>query len=378
MRFGEASGGEYATRTRVAAIRLIPVGCLLSLVCGCQGDPVGEVKNHGGGGSDAGFGGVGGLGGEAGIGGAAGSGGTAGNAGQGGASGGGACPSPCFLVSGSLGGASDVAVAGSYVYFLRNKSVLRVPKLGGQPELMGAVQSKARALAVAGGHVFVLDGKKSIRRLNLNGGGIKLLAQGIDFETFDGLAANASHVYWTRTKDTVSLLGAVLRVPHQGGSIETIAGNQNAAAPHGLALDASSVFWVNSNSAQIYKAPLAGGTPTLIQNQVIDKPWNVAVNSKYVFWTELSGGLAFQKHGEKILPPKRIPGNGADALVVDEKQAYWAASQKSQLLAAGVGSTSATIFFDGIQQPLGLDQDQNFVYAASGQGKPAAIIKLAK
>jgi hypothetical protein len=70
-------------------------------------------------------------------------------------------------------------------------------------------------------------------------------------------------------------------VPIAGGPTTVLVPNMSADA---ITVDGTSVYWVSILSATVSKAPLAGGTPTVLATGQMSLASVVAVDGQAVYW----------------------------------------------------------------------------------------------
>ena len=63
-------------------------------------------------------------------------------------------------------------------------------------------------------------------------------------------------------------------------------------------MDGANVYWADSTA--VWKMPLSGGTPVPLVSATTLRPWNIAVDSTSVYWTDYE----FQNPGtvDKLTP----------------------------------------------------------------------------
>jgi hypothetical protein len=126
----------------------------------------------------------------------------------------------------------------------------------------------------------------------------------------------SSNVYWTDF--AVGDVNAVI------GQDQPIQVASNLSAPAGLGSDGSNLYWADYGDGTIKRAPIAGGTPTILATSQI-APLGVAVDptSKTVFWTTGDGtiksvpvaGGSVTVQAQYLWDPMNI--------VVDSVNIYW-------------------------------------------------------
>jgi len=91
------------------------------------------------------------------------------------------------------------------------------------------------------------------------------------------MAVDATGVYWT------DLEGHVQSVPLGGGAVATLA--QGQARPWGIALDGSYVYWSNNQGGAIMRAPKdASGSPTAVATAT--SPGDIGIYGANVYWID--------------------------------------------------------------------------------------------
>lgn len=135
---------------------------------------------------------------------------------------------------------STLAVGDQYLYWLSSNSVVRAPKTGGAPEMLG---DKGRKIAVRGGYA-----------------------------------------YWSSY-----LTASIVRIADTAGATpQTIA---PATLPSAVAVDDAFVYWVDNNK-QVLRAPVDGSSPP----EIVGDPGNAitsevfAVDGDYVFFDRVVSG----------------------------------------------------------------------------------------
>jgi len=110
-------------------------------------------------------------------------------------------------------------------------------------DIIAANQGGAGDLAVDATHVYWITGSEVWRRVKDGSGAVETLATGQD--EANAIVVDDQSVYWVDNGDAEPPTGAVQRVNKQGGPVETLAPAQ--PAPWEISQDCTSVFWTNHN-----------------------------------------------------------------------------------------------------------------------------------
>jgi hypothetical protein len=199
--------------------------------------------------------------------------------------------------------ASGLAVGGSYAYWgtIPTMAIFRVPVAGGATEVVvpGNDSEPGGELFLDGASVYFTTGAYTIGAViaapaePTSGGAVVTLASARN--TPQSVVVQGPLVYWTEAADDTGYLGNVMAVPVAGGAPITIAAGEEINL-EGLAVDASYVYWTNVSDVSVgnvMKAPLGGGAEVVVAAEPQGYPGWVAVDDTYVYWTtqEATGSI---------------------------------------------------------------------------------------
>ena len=189
-----------------------------------------------------------------------------------------------LLLSTGQGYATRIAVDDTSVYWIIPGGIRKIARDGGTAVAIGA-QSGARDLVVDTTGVYLTNsglssGGGAVVRMGLGGEAPLTLASGLNDP--EGIALDATHVYWTEKGG-----GTVMKVPRGGGAATVLASGQQA--PLGLAVVPAGVYWTNSMGGTVMNVGLDGGSPVaLVSGQ--RRPTQIAVDACDVYWLDEAAG----------------------------------------------------------------------------------------
>jgi hypothetical protein len=256
---------------------------------------------------------------------------------------------------------------------------MAMPKSGGTITTLASNQDFPSGIAVHGGWVYWTNydtagtgGTKSgaVMRVSTTGGTPQVIAQGQSFPW--AVVADDTSAYWTCNGS-----GVLRKAPVGGGTATVIAQNcefpnntgpGTCENPAGIALDSTSVYFVDQLDG-VFKVPLAGGTPVYLSSAAF--PVGVAVDGTNVYWTNASSSQ-FQFANASV---QSVPlGGGSDntiaspltkawGIATDGVSVYW-----TEYLSPGVvqkaprGGGSTTTLASAQTFPYGIAVDGTNVY----------------
>jgi hypothetical protein len=256
----------------------------------------------------------------------------------------GQCQSPPLPVklADSGGGAFDIAVDATYVYWGSSAGIQRIAKSGGSPTVLSS--GVANGIAIDSARAYWADtGASSIRSVPLGGGTATTLVSGLTYPW--RVATNGVNVFFTDNS-----AASVSRVPAMGGAATALATGLGGAA--GIAVDASYVYFTTNTSGTVARVPIGGGAVTTLASGE-STPIRVAIDATQVYFTTYTSAGAVKKvpiAGGNVVTLAQA--TSPIAVLVDTGWVYWtdATTVKKMPVAGG-----------------------NEVILASGQGSPNCL-----
>src|SRR5215467_10703431 len=231
--------------------------------------------------------------------------------------------------------------------------------LTGAPAVAASAPAGAATAQAAAGipQIYWTDGVPgTVGRANIDGtGAVQNLVEGGSQP--DGVAVDATHIYWTNILNTSTDAGTIGRANLDGTGV-----NQNfitgGNTVFGLALDGAHIYWANEGTQTIGRANLDG--TGVNQNFVAATggfPGAVAVDSGHVYYINLSSSAVGRASidGSGVEPRFVDAGEFPLGVAVDSGHLYW----------THVNLSSDPSAFDDAIGRANLDGtgvDQNFIF----------------
>jgi hypothetical protein len=191
------------------------------------------------------------------------------------------------------------ALGGSFIYFADSDRVYKLPKAGGQPQLVAAIPSTTALAADASG-VYVAaatyEADRYFHRISKIAAGSAAPVELARATYVTSLAVDTTHVYWldeTQPNPAIGCgrnAGEAHKVNKLGGADIRLAVGINC--PLVLTVDATSIYY--SNWAQtdggnpVIKLPKSGGVPQLLG---LTGGMQLVVDTSYVYWISTTSDL---------------------------------------------------------------------------------------
>jgi hypothetical protein len=178
-----------------------------------------------------------------------------------------------------------------------NGGIFKAPKTGGAAVAVVTGIPSPADLALNSGDVFWTDWQlKTVNRASKSGAGRTVLASDQRRMTVNGMAADATHVYWIvgneASLDSPTGPAALRSVPQAGGAVQTLfSPTETEDSTVSLALDPSSIF-VGMNGSGIWQVPTAGGAPREVSVEMSTEQLQVQPDA--FFWVDVFNGLLKQ------------------------------------------------------------------------------------
>ena len=148
-------------------------------------------------------------------------------------------------------------------------------------------QTQEDGIKVYGGNVYwasIWDGR--INKTGISGGGVTPIANVSGSYDF---AVDSTGVYYVNL-DSTGTKGIIRRTGLTGGASTDIT-TSPVELPRDFVLDANNVYWTTENG--IYKASKSGGNVSHVS--VTGSPWDITVDSDYIYWLDGSNVIKIAK-----------------------------------------------------------------------------------
>lgn len=201
------------------------------------------------------------------------------------------------------GGPSVLAVAGDRLFWPTSGGLQTVSIDGGPVTTFLVGEAPARASSIAADDLYVywtVPQDQTVNRMSLGGGPVDVLASDQGYP--NGIAADGKNVYWTSAANwnTDQPTGYVMKVSRDGGLPVVLA--SQATLVHQIAVDSASAYWAggllganSEGTGSISRVPLDGSEPPTVLATGLNLPYDIAVDSHYVYWSEDRGVLRLEK-----------------------------------------------------------------------------------
>jgi hypothetical protein len=188
------------------------------------------------------------------------------------------------------------------------------------------------------------------------------------------LAVDALNVYWANGKPTPN--GTVYKVPINGGTPVLVQGTLDT--PHGIASDGVDVFWTSVGSNDIWKAATNGtGTPTAIVSGQ-KGPTDIVATAAGLVW--LNGGdgsiFASDKTGgnvTQIVAANQNGGAHTGHLRVGGTTVYWTDTTAGGVYSAPIVKNATATPLTGTANARFLDIDLKDIFYSAGAGATSVV-----
>jgi hypothetical protein len=207
--------------------------------------------------------------------------------------------------------------------------VWQAPISGGDPMwLTPNVQNGgANGLAVDATSIYWTH-QEGVTSMPIGGGTPRPIAAA---DRASGIALDATNVYWTSLGE-----GSVMKVPIGGGDATVLASGQSE--PAAIAVDAANVYWRNSGDGTIKKVPIGGGDETLLASGLALSS-GMAVAGGHLYWTNYDDGTVMTVPTSGGTPTTLASGQpGPGAIATDGTNVYFSAEGGVRRVPVGGGA----------------------------------------
>jgi hypothetical protein len=295
---------------------------------------------------------------------------------------------PCALyppydggfVAGYAGFCTGMAIHSDHLYVIEGSSpgigqgvMLAIPVAGGAASTLASTNAAwGVAVGPSAAYWTSLDVNAGVTSVPLTGGAVRPIAPGDDY----GIAVTSTSIYWLQENP-----GALLMAPLDGGAVATVV---SGVVGEALAVSSTTAYWANEdplNGGSVLSASLDGGIPVPLAPQNMVGAGKVAVDDKNVYWLDPQGLIERAIDGGVLTTlVTTTQGLAWGALAVDSSYVYWT-ELSSDLESSSVnkvpigGGPAVTIATDPSSMATCLALDDNYVYWADEEGN---VMKLAK
>lgn len=168
-------------------------------------------------------------------------------------------------------------------------SVWSIPVSGGSPTSLYSLSGGGNpSLALLVPNLYVTsNGLRQVVSISIAPGGSNSTVDSVSLP-YGGVDARAGRVAWFAFRSTSGSFDGLVKGMSVGGTSRIVGSGQ---APYAVAVDSTHAYWVTEAGTfeeAIYKAPLNGGSPTLLLGNI--GTYHVAVDANYVYFLGRAGG----------------------------------------------------------------------------------------
>jgi hypothetical protein len=182
----------------------------------------------------------------------------------------------------------------------------------------------------------------------------------------NGIAANATHVYWTNYG--LNGGGAVKRIAAAGGAPEPLVTNMKTLGV--ITIDKTHAYFVsffNFMTNEVMKVPVSGGDVTVLAEK--QNPAGIALHGESVFWTNYVGGQVMKARvdgsDEEVLNPKDIKV-GMTGIAIRKSHVYvtnlGSTGADGEILRFHVGGHKRAVLAEHQRTPFRIAVDDEHIY----------------